>query len=199
MNKNRIKYLFFVFVTLVLSCNKLPEDTPDENYQQLFSNVPIPKPEYSLITMPRQQCDPTVTENDYVYPGKELSQKRTYKVTLRFWFEEKRVQNESITQVQSDIELRFVDENKRLHLLTTLNEKDFKSGTQFEKIFEVESGFPLYFGIHGAGFELFKMRASIQATSSDGLIQTPLLEYNIDLYSDGYSDNLNYCEKIILP
>lgn len=199
MNTTKITILLLIG-TIFVACNEKVADTPEEDYLSLFGKKEIPTPTYDNIIMPKLSCDPRVSQATYIYPGKEVASKTTYKVTLNFWFSEtKAPSNQSIQTTQSEIQLRYVNENRELEILTTFEDKDLQNGTTFTKEFEVESGFPLYLGIYGSSFDYFEMKASIQAESLDGLILTPEILYEQKLYSDGHSDEFNFCEKIILP
>ncbi|MBV7440361.1 hypothetical protein KRX57_02940 [Weeksellaceae bacterium TAE3-ERU29] len=201
------KYTFIILSALfVLSaCNETAEDLPDEDYEKLFGGEKIKPPYLGYETMPKLPCEPEVSKKEYIYPGKEIEDKRDYTVTVKFYFKEvKRIQDGS--PASSKVDLRFVGENKELEILKTYksfyieNDKiDFENGKQYTKTFKVKSGFPLYLGISGAGYDNFNMVASIKAKSDDGLIETPELKYEVKTNVDGLSDTFSYCEKIILP
>lgn len=197
-----IKYLIILATAFsFITCNKPANDSPDEDYKKIFGKKEIPDPEFDYDLMPILPCEPQLSQKGYIYSGKELNNKRDYIVTLKFWFKEEQTFSGS-SMVQSKVDLRYIDENKKLSILSTKDRgegADFSNDVVFSKQFKVQSGFPLYLGIFGSGFDSFQMNASIQAVSEDGLIKTPILKYYTKLYTDGYSDNFNYCGKIILP
>ena len=201
------KYTFIILSALFMfsACNETAEDLPYEDYKKLFGNEKVTPPYLGYETMPKLPCEPEISKEEYIYPGKEIANKRDYTVTVKFYFKEvKRIQDGS--NASSRVDLRFVGENKELKVLKTYKSFDiegdkanFENGKERTITFDVQSGFPLYLGIAGAGFDDFRMKASIQAKSKDGLIVTPKIEYETQINTDGFSPEFSYCEKIILP
>ncbi|MGQ2107239.1 hypothetical protein ACT4R0_05675 [Ornithobacterium rhinotracheale] len=202
---NFLKYLgiiiaFFAFV----QCNETAEDLPAEDYRALFGNKKMPPPYIGYETMPKLPCEPQISEEEYIYPGKEIAEKRTYKVTLTFYYLEKEYYGDEVSSnPNSYIMVRYIDEHKKLKILRTYEDEDipatFKNDEKSVIEFQANSGFPLYLGIYGAGYNSFQMKATLQATSTDGLIVTPEIKYENKFRTDGYSNDFGFCEKIILP
>lgn len=206
--KNYRTIISFIIISTLLSlfaCNEEAKDLPEENYQQLFGNEVLNPPYQGYETMPKLPCEPDISKEDYIYPGVTIEEKRNYTVTLKFYFKEKSQYFENQNKTYSQVFLRYVNEHKQLAILKTYTDfeetgrPDFQNGKPFVRKFKASSGFPLYLGIWGAGWDAFEMKASLQAISDDGLIETPEIHYENKLYTDGFSPDFSFCQKIILP
>lgn len=200
-----LKYLsIFAIFSILAACNESVEDLPAEDYHALFGNKKMDPPYIGYETMPKLPCEPQISEEEYIYPGKEIAEKRRYKVKLTFYYKEKDFYGDQISvNPKSYVMLRYIDENKKLKILRTYEDEGvpaaFENNVKKEMEFEAESGFPMYLGLYGAGYNSFEIKATMQATSTDGLIVTPQINYESKFRTDGYSNDFGFCEKIILP
>ncbi|SDD86699.1 hypothetical protein [Riemerella columbipharyngis] len=191
---------------LILGCNQRSKDFPDENYNSLFPNKgKIDTPDVDYTDMTSMPCDPKEDDINYKYPGVDISENvRTYTVTLKYQFSEEQVNTLGGSDNRSQFDLKYIDENKKLVTLRSYSDDEGHKQTienkkQYETTFKVKSGYPLYLSVYGAGYDIFKIKASIQAKSDDGIVVSPVIKYENSFYTDGFSDDFSYCEKIILP
>ncbi|WKS95685.1 hypothetical protein [Riemerella columbina] len=195
--------LFLSIGFLFFGCNERVQDLPDEDYNTLFPNKgKIDVPDIDYINMVPSICDPKENELNFQYPGVDISgPHREYTVTLKYSFSEEHLDHYNYSRSLFDI--KYITPEKTLATLRSYNENgqpaQIENGQTYEIQFKVKSGYPLYLSVDGAGYDVFKMNASIQAKSDDGIVVTPILKYETSLYTDGYSELAPYCEKIILP
>ena len=195
-----MKYIYFIlciFFALV-SCNKTTIDPKEEDYKKLFPFKGIDKPESNYEDMNTQVCNPSEALNNYQYKGVEITDKRKYTVTIKCLYEEK-------TDYKSTYYVRFIDENKQLVSIGSREIKDsyiyyMENGKEFTKTFEVTSGYPMYLLVNGGGERESRIKASISAISTDGLVNVPILSTEQYQNEEGPNPLPNpYCEYIILP
>ena len=75
-----------------------------------------------------------------------------------------------------------------------------ENGKEFTKTFEVNSGYPMYLLVNGGGERESRIKASISAISTDGLVNVPILSTEQYQNEEGPNPLPNpYCEYIILP
>lgn len=187
------------------SCNQRTEDLPAEDYNALFPNKgKIERPDLDYTNMIPTPCDPKEDELNFKYPGVDATKNvRDYIVTLKYQFTEQQF-NSMGNGTRSQFDIKYVNEHKKLVTLRSYSDDDghqqtIENNTPYEISFKVKSGYPLYLSIYGAGYDLFKIKASIQAKSTDGIIITPKVQYETSFYTDGYTEMAPFCEKIILP
>ncbi|MCW0480769.1 hypothetical protein OKE60_08120 [Riemerella anatipestifer] len=200
----KITYLWSLLVVILFSCNERVADLPEEDYHALFPNKgKIDKPNIDYTNMTPTVCEPTENELNFVYPGVDMDQDlRDYTVTLKFKYTEQ--QTFPLGQKMSQFDLKYVGADKKLVVLRSYkddkgNPPTIEEGKDYEIKFKVKSGYPLYLSVHGGGYDLFSLNASIQAKSDDGIVVSPVIKYETSVYSDGFTELTPYCEKIILP
>lgn len=198
-------WILSLFVGLMFAgCNERSEDLPDEDYNALFPNKgKIDKPDTDYTNMTPMVCDPKENEMNFQYPGVNIKKNvRDYTVTLKYQFTETKANNMG-GDSRSQFDLKYVTKDKTLAVLRSYSEDgkpaDIENGKEYEVKFKVKSGYPLYLSVYGAGYDLFKMKATIQAKSDDGIVVSPVIKYETSFYADGFTEMTPYCEKIILP
>ncbi len=206
-----MKYqLLILGLLLATSCNNVKEDDPiEEDYEALFPDKGIEKPETERGDMTIHLGDPEMTEENYVYPGVEFPyEAEKYNVTLTCQFQE-RDQDNSLTSdenISSRYEIRYINEKKELVTITTKKSEEskdaqvMKNGEELTVQFTVYSGYPLYLCVTGLGPRESNIKAKIKAVSADNLITPPELKTELFQNNEGI-DKLEapYCEYFILP
>lgn len=187
----------------ISSCQKEQQDLEPENYDNFFPVKPPEKPVISYDEMNPLPCDPTESEDDFTYPGVVIKEnKREYTVTLGILFTEKH-KYFNYSQIFSKLTVRYIDAQGNLQVLRSYKHKGkeatIKNKKIIKKTIKVSSGYPLYIGVYGAGFNYFNTSIFIKAVSKDGLIISPKLTYKQQTAADGYQELPPYCQKIILP
>lgn len=189
---------------LFSACGKnVNTDIVSEDYDKLF---PYKKPD-SLDNiyedMVVYNCDPNEKDEDFKYPGVIITDEiRRYKVELYIYFMER---NSGIGggAYYSDLNVSYISKNKKRLTLrsrgTSSKVADLTNGEAYKLEFSVESGFPLYLSVTGAGFNSFRTLIYLKAMSEDGLIKSPELRYEVSTYADGAKELEPYCKKVILP
>lgn len=198
----------YIIITIIISlfifsCNNLQDDFKPENYDELFPPKDPDDPVISYEDMDLYPCNPTASQENFNYPGVEISENvRTYTVSLKVYFDEKH-RLPGLTGVYSKLDVSFVNIDKKLEILRTYKENGvepvLKNKEIFEKTFKVKSGYPLYLGVSGAGFDYFSTSIVLKAKSDDGVIIAPTLSYKAKTNRDGYDELSPYCQQVILP
>ncbi len=201
----KMKNLIIVLISSLMfwGCNedKYPADV-EENYEELFPWQGIEKPESSYEDMNIRACNTEEALSDYIYFGKDITDKRTYTVTIECSY------NESPPAFYvglSKYEIRYIDEDKNIKSIGTKDNQEgisyiLESGKTYTKTFEVQSGYPMYLFVNGGGYRFSSVKAKITAQSVDGLIVVPILSTEQYQNKMGFDLIPNpYCEYIILP
>ncbi len=206
-----MKYQLLILGLLIAtSCNKVKEDTPiEEDYESLFPDKGIEKPEIERGDMTIHLGNPEMTQENYVYPGVEFPyEAEKYNVILTCQFLEKNQDNGLISDenISSRYEIRYINEKKELITITTKRSQELedaqimKNGKELTVQFTVYSGHPLYLCVTGLGPRESSVKAKIKAVSTDDLITPPELQTELFQNNEGI-DKLEtpYCEYFILP
>ncbi|MCI5560211.1 MAG: hypothetical protein SPJ29_04655 [Phocaeicola sp.] len=208
-----MKYIWIISLLLVCSCNTVKEDTIiDEEYEKLFPPKEIEKPENKRGEFNVELCDPTLALENYKYPGTETPEgAEEYEVTLRCVFNELDRNGAFTENVTSRYEVKYINEKKELVIIrcgkeAIQEESDgatsqiMQNGKPLKITFKVHSGYPLYLCVTGVGPRNSNVEASIEAVSTDGLIEIPKLETKQYQNEEGPNALKHpYCEYIILP
>ncbi|WP_373722448.1 hypothetical protein [Bacteroides heparinolyticus] len=207
-----MKYLWTICLLLVCGCNTVKEDTIiEEDYEKLFPPKEIEKPENKRGELNVQLCDPNLALENYKYPGTETPDgAEEYEVTLRCVFNELDRHGAFTENVTSRYEVKYINEKKALLTVgcgkKNLQEEEeettqtMQNGKPLEIKFKVHSGFPLYLCVTGVGPRNSNVEASIEAVSTDGLLEIPKLETKQFQNEEGPNMLKHpYCEYIILP
>lgn len=204
-----MKYIWIICLVALCSCNTINDDQiVEEDYETLFPPKDIEEPENVRGEMHVQFCDPNLALHNYKYPGEETpSDAEQYEVTLTCSFQEKDINNIFVDEVTSLYEIKYIDSNKELKIIRCGNISGGSSepntmynGRTFSTSFKVQSGYPLYLSISGAGPRGSNVKAKLEAVSSDGLIEIPVLESVHYQNKEGIINLQNpYCEYIVLP
>ncbi len=156
-------------------------------------------------------CDPNLALENYKYPGTETPDgAEEYEVTLRCVFNELDRHGAFTENVTSRYEVKYINEKKALLTVgcgkKNLQEEEeettqtMQNGKPLEIKFKVHSGFPLYLCVTGVGPRNSNVEASIEAVSTDGLLEIPKLETKQFQNEEGPNMLKHpYCEYIILP
>lgn len=197
---------------MMCSCNTVKEDNIiNEDYENIFPNKEIEKPENKRGELLVQLCDPDQALNNYKYPGEEAPNgAEQYKITLICSFQENSWNGDLINDITSQYKVKYINEKKELITINCkkkseenidrLTHQAMYNGERLEIIFNVYSGFPLYLSVSGDGPRNSNIKASIKAVSSDGLVEITTLQTEQYQNNEGINQIKNpYCEYIILP
>lgn len=196
---------------LATSCSRPPIDQPEEDYAKLFPFSGPERPSARYEEMIPRLSNPEVTPETFVYPGVTIPGiQRSYQVKLTYTFAEPADlsygRGELAEDVRSHLLLRYVGADKQLHTLgsaATFDEGNrlINDGQPHELTFTLTTGQPLYLLVSGSAIRGTTLRASLQATSTDGIFVTPLLETEQSQHADEGEARLPnpYCQYIILP
>lgn len=206
-----MKYQFLILCILfTVSCNKVKEeDFIEEDYESLFPDKGIEKPETERGDITIHLGNPEMTQDNYIYPGVEFPyEAEKYNVTLTCRFLEKNQDNSLVNNenISSRYEIRYINEKKELITITTRkseeteNSQIMKNGEELTIQFTAYSGYPLYLCVTGLGPRESSVKAKIEAVSADNLITLPELQIELFQNNEGI-DKLEtpYCEYFILP
>lgn len=207
----KLPYSALLLLGLLASCSRPPIDPPAEDYAKLFpfSGPEQPSPRYEEMT-PRLS-NPEVTPATFVYPGVTIpGVQRSYQVKLSYTFAEPADLSsgaEGLAEyVRSHVFIRYVGADRQLHTLgsaSTFAEADrlINDGQAHELTLTLSTGQPLFLQVGGFAQRGTTLRASLQATSTDGLFVTPLLETEQSQHADEGEARLPnpFCQYIILP
>lgn len=197
----KIKYVFLAGLVSFFSCNQKDTDPQEEDYDKLFPFTGIEKPENAYEDMNIRICDADRVITQYNQLGVHIDNAREYRVTIKCEYSETTEAQHTLARYY----VRFVDQNKQVASVgsdatdSALNYK-LTSDQEFTKTFVVKSGYPMYLLVNGIGHRGSKIKASISAVSTDGLVVVPALTSEQAQNKEGPNKLQNpYCEYIILP
>ncbi|KGL48262.1 Uncharacterised protein [Porphyromonas cangingivalis] len=206
-----MRYLFLLLLLLLPSCNRIDRDPAPEDYDKLFPFGGIDKPDNIRGDMVVKPCDPELALENYTYPGEDVPAGDEYEVVLTCVFNEVDNNGRFVDHSTSQYTVSYINEKKELVVIVcgedgAGDEEDeeappvMENGIIKEITFKVRSGFPMYLSVNGVGPRNSNVKASIKATSVDGLVETP--ELSTEQYQNEEGPNklrTPYCEFIILP
>lgn len=212
-------FLSLCLLTLLLngvaSCNEPFSDAPAEDYEKLFPFRGIDRPEADPGQIVERQGNPDLNRTTFVYQGDDNTVGDTeYLVTLRYTLIDANPVDEGSRYV-----IRFVDDNRRLVSITSNENTAFMDSEEYGALngapghgfsmrrneeythtFKARSGFQLLLCVNGFGPRNTGVRASITATSLDGMVVPIRLSTEQYQNKEGHVALPNpFCKYIILP
>lgn len=206
-----MRYLFFMCMFLILSCNRQEQDPIQEDYDKLFPFAGIDKPDNIKGDMIVKPCDPDLALEQYKYPGEEdPGAVDEYEVILTCTFSELDNAGDFVSKPTAKYTVSYINEHKQLVVIpceSAVSSGDnegtpdaMRNGIPKEIRYRVRSGFPMYLSVNGVGPRNSNIKASIKAVSTDGLVEIPELKTEQYQNEEGPNKLRNpYCEFIILP
>ncbi len=195
---------------IITACHCNFEDTPDENYAELFPWQGIDKPEKEAGDPKPTTCDPNKDLQDFLYPKAEApKEERTYDVKLSCLFIEKDKRGVIIPkggETSSRILIRYIDpetgQYKRIGTKSTQEglAHTLTNNEVYTLEFKAKSGYPLFVSLNGVAEMGTEVKVSIQAKSNDGLYVIEPIE-NEQVQNERGINPLRYpfCEYVVLP
>lgn len=195
-----------LLASLALSgCSKSYNDAPDEDYSQLFPWQGISKPERDKWNLSPRPCTPNAELTSYIYdPLKRLTESRSYTVRVRCSYREYTRSGVLTREPSSRYRVMFINEQGLYQTIASYSDAGISqrmtNGEEWTYSFTAHSGYPLFVSVYGLGPQGSSIKASIEATSSDGLLRIEPL--GTEQFQNNEGPNYikqPYCEYILLP